>query len=816
MLLYNISMFRTNNAQMADNVFAAKGKKRYEDSLKKGSKIIRKTYKEQYDTQSISEYSDDDEYTFDDNKSNDSYNGISQTNHMSVIEKMDNITNNRKYERNKYTEKNTWINQLEPMKFGNNGDIVSQNNINGSNDMVNRVEIERQMEMNGGYSMYDKNDDGAYGVINPVSQDFIHQNMEPFFKKGPDPINEDKRNMVNEMKLNSYTGSDKDPRWKPKIERAPLFSPLVNAKDIYGDPVRTDEYESRVFPGREKRNELPFQQTKITPGLNIGYNTIGKQGFQEMYRAVPKAAYTDQLRTVNNPKVSYGSYVGVAHKGNKGAIMGSIRHKKPQTYGERGRKDLVRSRATTTAPTIYGEIDPKDIATVNRGVDETLMVGPAQHYTEGNTPQEFRGNYRESTKQTVLNDLPRNVLGVSSVKGQGHNNQAYVPDSTQRDIYGDKNMLGHAHNGGVTNKSYAIDYDDIPDILKRNVHDKFDRAGNVKGNKEQQVNLNYDDIPDVTKRELTTTSNNGFIKGNKEQYVNLNYNDIPDITKRETTSTSNNGFLKGNKEQQVNLNYNDVPDITKREMTSKSNNGFLKGNKEQQVNLNYNDIPDITKREMTSKSNNGFIKGNKESKIVINWNDIPDITKRETTSSNVIGTFKGNKESQIAINWNDIPEITKREITSKEKLGNIKGNKEQYIVINWDDIPEVTKREIHNIEKKGTAKSIVSQQGSRQQYMSMLFNGAKEALNQGRAPTKIGMNKGWTIDHTAFFVKEPLEYTWRPSTNSSLLITNDRVNFSQKEPRNVNVWENDRIDSYSEENLENNPYVNNLVHKAKT
>ena len=44
MLLYNISMFRTNNAEMADNVFAAKGKKRYEDSLKKGSKIIRKVY----------------------------------------------------------------------------------------------------------------------------------------------------------------------------------------------------------------------------------------------------------------------------------------------------------------------------------------------------------------------------------------------------------------------------------------------------------------------------------------------------------------------------------------------------------------------------------------------------------------------------------------------------------------------------------------------------------------------------------------------------------------------------------------------------
>jgi len=772
------NIYTSHNAKMADDVFSIKGKTRYDDSLKKGSKIIRKTYKEQYDTQSISEYSDDDEYSYDDN--------VYQTNTMNqstIIEKMENITNNRKYERNKYNEKNTWINQLEPMKFGNNGDIVSQNNMNGNNDMVNRVEIERQMEMNGGYSMYDKNDDGAYGVVNPASHDFIHQNMEPFIRTGPDPINENKRNMVNEMKLDAYTGSDKDPKWKPKIEREPLFSPLINAKDIYGDPVRTEQYESRVFPGKEKRNELPFQQTKVTPGLNIGYNTIGKQGFHEMYRAIPKAAYTDQLRTVNNPKISYGSYVGVAQKGNKGGTIGTIRHKKPPTFEERGRKDLVHSRATTTAPAIYGEIDPKDIATVNRGVDESLMVGPAQHYTDGNTPQEFRGNYKESTKQTLLNDLPRNAIGVNSIKGQGHNNQAYVPDATQRDIYGDRNIIGHAHNGNTNNKSYAVDYNDIPDVLKRNIHDTYDRAGNITGNKEQQVNLNY--------------------------------NDVPDITKREITSKMNEGRITGNKGQQVNLNYNDVPDITKREITSKMNEGRITGNKESNIVINWNDIPDITKREITSKMNEGRITGNKESGIVINWNDIPDITKREITSKMNEGRIKGNKESQIVINWNDIPDVTKREITSKMNEGRIKGNKESQIVINWDDIPDVTKREIHNIEKKGTAKSIVSQQGSRQQYMNMNVNGAKEALNMSRAPTKIGMNKGWTIDHTAFFIREPLENTWRANVFSSVLTKNDVLPFSQKAPKNVTIWDNDRIDSFSEENLENNPYVNNLVHKIK-
>ena len=61
------------------------------------------------------------------------------------------------------------------------------------------------------------------------------------------------------QKLELFTGSSNNPNWRPKVERAPLFSPLIGASNLYGDPVRTDEYKARYFPGNEKRNELPFQ-----------------------------------------------------------------------------------------------------------------------------------------------------------------------------------------------------------------------------------------------------------------------------------------------------------------------------------------------------------------------------------------------------------------------------------------------------------------------------------------------------------------------------------------------------------------------------
>lgn len=111
----------------------------------------------------------------------------------------------------------------------------------------------------------------------------------------PDPTTRNVHGTVNDLraiccpKLNCpiFTGSTKDSDWRPRIENAPLFSPLIGAKNIYADPVRTEEFESRYVP--ERRKELAFQQVTVTPGLDIGYNMIGKQGYHDMYRVVPNA-----------------------------------------------------------------------------------------------------------------------------------------------------------------------------------------------------------------------------------------------------------------------------------------------------------------------------------------------------------------------------------------------------------------------------------------------------------------------------------------------------------------------------------------------
>jgi hypothetical protein len=1130
------------------------------------------TRKKRQRTDSDSMFSDDNKTfeSFDDNnsfcstgsnRSNQSdagYHGFSDPG--SMLDKINNMSNNRKFEscvarhnsahnRDKFTEKDTWMNQHSLMRFDNAEGFVASNNSNknelGKNARMERIEMERQMEIDGGYSLFDQQDDGTYGVVSANSPEFVHQNMLPFVRKGPNAVNESKRNMVNDMKLDLYTGSTDNPDWRPKIERAPLFSPLIGAKNIYGDPVRTDEYKSRYFPGNERRNELPFQQVKVTPGLNIGYDAIGKHGYHDMYRVVPTEAYVDNLRTLNNPKISYGSYVGPGQKGEKGPVLGKVTQYKTPRYRERGTKDMVRGRSYITAPTVYGEYDPKSLATVNRGVDETLAIGPAKHHLEGNTPSKYRGNYRSSRKENYMNDHPRNVILYESLAGQGHNNDSFLPDPTKREL---KSQHGHAHNpenakgvavnyndatpdptkrdvnnkfdrsghvtgdraqivaidwnktpdptkrdehnrfdrsghvtgeraqivavdwnnlpdptkrdehnrfdrsGHVTgeraqivavdwNKTpdptkrdehnrfdrsghltgeraqitaidwnqtpdptkrnihdqydrsghltgeraqivavdwnqtpdptkrnihdqydrsghltgeraqivavdwnqtpdptkrnihdqydrsghltgeraqitaidwnqtpdptkrnihdqydrsghltgekaqivavdwnqtpdptkrnihdrfdrsghltgeraqiVAVDWNQTPDPTKRNQHDRFDRSGHLTGNREQYVAIDWDQVPDPTKRnQHEHFDRSGHLTGNREQYVAIDWDQVPDPTKRnQHEHFDRSGHLTGNREQYTAINWDQVPDPTKRNQHDRfdrsghltgnrgqytaidwnqtpdptkrdehnryDRSGHLTGNREQYVAIDWDQVPDPTKRNQHNRyDRSGHLTGNREQHIAINWDDVPDATKREQNPGGRHGAAVDINQGIKTIDWDDVPDATKREQNPGGRHGTAVDINQGIKTINWDDVPDATKREQHPGGRMGGAESYDKRQGSRHQYMVMNIDGAKEALEEGRAPTGVGQDKSWTIDYTAFRFRDPVETKWRPSPYSDITVMNDRYKSVNTNIPVNKVVINDRITAFTNDNLRGNPYVSNLLHKS--
>jgi hypothetical protein len=187
------------------------------------------------------------------------------------------------------------------------------------------------------WTPYNKSDDDmTYKIFK--KDELIHNNMQPFFKDRGLLITQDNsRNM--EQKLDIYTGSSRfyfSKKEKPNIIEnfeegfSTVSQPNMMKSFTRGTPVQTDMLQDRYFSGKERRNDKPFEEIKVTPGLNIGANEDGKVGFQDPYQ--PETKTIDELRRWDNPQVSYTQPMTKGSSGpEKGAVIGDIINKKPQT-----------------------------------------------------------------------------------------------------------------------------------------------------------------------------------------------------------------------------------------------------------------------------------------------------------------------------------------------------------------------------------------------------------------------------------------------------------------------------------------------------
>ena len=821
-----VDIYESRNIDNAENAYSNIAQKRYSKMLSNNSHIVPRNYRkfenENYSNNSDSEYSDDEN-----SNNSDKMSVSSDDNNNDELGAIENMQNNRKFEnriakRNKFCETDTWDKQFEKMTFDNGGQVVSSNGIHDTSDLVKRNEIERNFELANDFSKYEAdNNDGTLGIIDANSPEFIHENMKPFVRRGPNPINEEKRNMVNNMKLETFTGTN-DPMWKPKIERKPLFEPITNASNLYGDPVRTEDFKSRYFAGRYTNNDLPFQQVKTTPGLDIGYNGVGKHGYHDMYRAVPRNI--DELRPLSKPRKSYGSYSGPAVAQNpNGSIIGNVSQYKAPTFSERGTADMIRGgKSYISAPTVYGNYDKTTLATDNRGTKSNVVSGPAQANTTGITPGKYRANYAPSRKENFVNDPQRNIAGYESFVGQGHNNKSFITDLTLRDVHNQYDRSGNA-----TGEKYghqAIDYKDTPNATLRDIHGMTDRTGQIQGNNYGHQAIDYKDTPNTTMRNIHEEfDRSGQIQGNRFNYQAINYKDIPDTTMRNIHEEfDRTGQIQGNNYGHQAIDYKDIPDTTMRNIHEEfDRTGQIQGNNYGHQAIDYKDTPDTTMRNIHEEFDRSGHIGNtlKYNYRAIDYKDIPTNTMRNIHEKTERAGHIGNasKYDHRAIDYKDTPNNTMRNIHEKtERAGHIgHTSKFDYRAINYDDIPNTTMREINNGEVKWPSKYIINNQGSRRHYSNMMVNGAKEALEEGRAPTKVGVNKGWTLDNTVMRLRHPLKITWRPGENSSMPYSNYRVpSLNTHTLMEKRSWNNDRINMYPELNLQGNEFVNNLVHKA--
>jgi hypothetical protein len=252
--------------------------------------------------------------------------------------------------------------------------------------MINRkqkpvAENQGKLTLPSNWTPFKSNDDDmTYKIFN--KDELIHNNMQPYFKDRGQLITQDNsRNM--EQTLDIYTGSSRFYFAKKEVPNivenfeggfSTAYQPVPQLSYTRGTPVQIDLIKDRYFSGKEKRNDLPFDQVKVTPGLNIGAYEDGKSGFQDSYQ--PPQSSIDDLRRKDNPQISKTEApISGAHGFGKSAIIGDVVNKKPQTYGTLGEDyELFGNYAEVNGPTDSGNFN---FDKAHRGKKESLEQGPA-------------------------------------------------------------------------------------------------------------------------------------------------------------------------------------------------------------------------------------------------------------------------------------------------------------------------------------------------------------------------------------------------------------------------------------------------------
>ena len=298
-------------------------------------------------------------------------------------------TENKYLSSTKYMNNSQGDDMLTLYKYDKNLMEAPPNELTSLDEQFNSMEINRNKgpaESNNGkltlpenWTPFSKNDDDmTYKIFN--KDELIHNNMQPFFKdKGMLITEESARNM--EQRLDIYTGSSRFYFSKREVSNTENFDgsgfrtgyqPIPLQSYTRGTPVQTDLVQNRYFSGKERRNDKPMDDVKVTPGLNLGAYEDGKAGFHDPY--VPPTKTIDELRRLDNPQIS-GEFPVV--KGNSGygksAIIGRVVNKKPVTFG-------TLSQDYGVMPNFYEVQGPTDLGHWNfdqshRGLQEEFQQG---------------------------------------------------------------------------------------------------------------------------------------------------------------------------------------------------------------------------------------------------------------------------------------------------------------------------------------------------------------------------------------------------------------------------------------------------------
>jgi hypothetical protein len=511
------------------------------------------------------------------------------------------ITNNTSNEQKYYEEtKNdtSYVEQFNTTTFDNQGEPVAPDGVHESNDASKRLNIERQMALEQGWSSFKKNNNMTYNVT--PAEDFKHNNMVPFFRKGSygSPERDEQMAKVNQQKLELFTGSVNQIGFESKKEVGPLFKPQMGLSNIYGMPTidgqTRDRYAMALTENRKRQSEIPIEYVRVNKGLNLDYAEHGSDGFHPWFRPLPKTV--DELRPADKNKVSLGNIVIPGMRGHKRGIQAPINKNRPERFKEQLTEDILPSYGYLTAQAPRKNFDLKPTL---REQQMRAYVGNQYNYDIGqNIPDAMFPKIQTSSRQNTCETGVRNIFkDIGRMRPDTQIGQNERSTTTISDHVGQPNPY---------NYGFVIDPMDVPDptIKQQTLYDNAQFA--VTGNLQSNYTYDPNDVQKTTLKQLGLYQHSGILGSEYKAGMTYDPNDIPQPTIMDQTIDK---VRSGNVIASIlgTTQPTDTPKVTTKQQTI--NNEYI--GHVAPINLQYaydpNDVPRATMKEQTI--NNKFVNG---------------------------------------------------------------------------------------------------------------------------------------------------------------------------------------------------------------
>lgn len=553
--------------------------------------------------------------------------------------------------------------QFKPLLFDTNGEARPVNTIHKTSDLNKITSIERSLAIDGGWSAFNNKDYDMTLQVSDINE-LSHNNMVPHFKNNGSLINNyNEQNIAHKVEL--FSGSSKN--FKPKNEiLQENFKPVeADVSLVNGQKNFSHLIEDRYLPSKERRNELPFEQTKVGPGLNLdpAQSHRADGGRHDDFRVLPKGV--DNLRSADNPKNTYEGIIIPGQKGSKASKIGNVYKRGPEKTKELEKDGLQKSGGAFRKPTNRDKVIMKN---TNRK-DSKPFIGPATFEIDKSLGHKFKKGKVQKSKKNQLKNKNGSHLKFHVSKSNPNECSYNIPE-TERD-----STQYNEHPQGLHRSEFGKNVYDPNDSAKQTIKQTTvypTHSGVPKGQTNKTNAYNPEDIARTTTKQTTLhpKTNVGAGRNDLQKVRTYDPKQIPNATQRETTSHNKyeSGFESVVKSG-TSYDPSNLPNPTIRGISSHSKDKGNMGRSDTNTIISYD--PKI-KLKGTQRETNTFNPYEGIPRGPVNKGETYDPTKttrptiRETTENkNVITNVKGKVNKGETYDPLNIPNVTNRNLTEQ-------------------------------------------------------------------------------------------------------------------------------------------------------